>query len=109
MLVAVGALVAMAAAIVALVAISSSLVADAVAIALMLLALVALSRYVRRIAGTRRSPSSERTRGGERRAERRRGAPGQTSDGEAHRELSPHDVPEDNPARRELERRRRVA
>ncbi|MCW3020132.1 MAG: hypothetical protein JWN10_2440 [Solirubrobacterales bacterium] len=70
----------------------------AVAIALMLIGVLALTRYVQRISWTRRSPR-----------EQRRGLTGMDDDlshsDEAHETLSPVDLPHDNPARQELEER----
>lgn len=67
-----------------------------VAIIVMLLGVFAVSRYVQRIAWTRSSPELLR-----------RGLAGMNEDlansDERHTELSPHDFPQDNPARRVLE------
>jgi len=70
----------------------------AIAIALMLAGVFALSRYVQRIAWTRRSPQRLR-----------RGLQGMNEDlsitDDSHSELSPLDVPLDNPAHHELQQR----
>ncbi len=72
------------------------------AIALLVLGVIALTRYVQRISITRRSP--ERLS---------RGVSGMNEDlsvtDDAHTELSVHDVPLDNPERRTIEERQRGA
>ena len=71
--------------------------ATGAAIAVMVLGVVVVSRYVERISWTRSSPT-----------QLRRGPAG-TKEGlsasdEAHDELSPYDFPRENPARQQLER-----
>ncbi len=93
-------LVAAAALIVAFVALSSWL-ADAIAIAIAVLALGAMARYLQRIGSARRAGREPRRASG--------AARDLAVTDEAHPELSPHDLPEGTPARRELERRRSAA
>jgi hypothetical protein len=72
----------------------------AAAIVLMILGVLLLTRYVQRISWTRRSPEHLR-----------RGVTGMNDDlahsDDAHETLSPVDLPQDNPARQELEERLR--
>lgn len=66
-----------------------------IAIALMIVGVLALSRFVQRIAWTRKSPASLR-----------QGFSGMNEDlsvtDDVHEEISAHDLPLDNPAHREL-------
>jgi hypothetical protein len=94
---AMSALFALALAIVGLVAIGTWLT-DVIAVALTLAGLLAASRYVQRIAWTRRSG-----------AHLRRGPAGMNDDlsnsDDVHEEISAHDLRPDNPARKEVEHR----
>ncbi len=72
-------------------------IATGAAIAVMVLGVVVVSRYVQRISFTRGSPT-QRQRGPAGTDEERSGSD------EAHEELCPYDFPRENHARRQLER-----